>query len=509
MAYLEDKLDSLFRRVRRLQQSAFAVIGDTLFESMVDSLKVLEFFQTSLFAPFVDLLESFTMETYVSLKFGGRHLFDIFSTVPKLRIWYDALRDALASAGVLLTVYLLDESITLSDSLLPVVFYSGAIEEIIIKLQPLIRYIETLTLDKLLSIVLPMPEPITIVLTEITVASFPQSTSISEALIPFLMYLEVLSVSKNLLLVPAIPESITIGATETVPFVFHGSTAIDDLLYYFLYFPLIDTLQIAPNLMIVPLLSETLDLEDALNYTSTILAGDVSIIDTLSYFLFGPLYEYLTSTGNLVLALPLPEDIDLSDYFNLMEVDLYGAIAIVDTLLFYWKGAIYDTFTSSPYLEIVSIVSEVLDLSDYLNIMGIRLDNSLEIVDTLSMWVRSFIDLQDSFTSDVFLMLGGLREENLWLDDSLEYFGTLMNGDNSIADSLSFFIGGAFQEVFVSAGNLICGTFGSDSINLSSISQTQATVFGDVSIAEALDYVLEWTIFKISISPLDSDAQIM
>jgi len=363
----EEKLVSLFRRVRRLQ--ALAALGEILEDIFTDSLSFTEYFSYIIRVPTLSILEEILFQTYLSINVVGRITIELLNISPLLRWSIGPYTDSLDISGTLHTVLFFTESISAPEILSHLNVYIN--KSISHSLRYIIEVLLTETVSTLVELYAAIftAESVQITDTISTYLILLKSITSEIGYAILITYSELVDVDSGIL--PSIyqTESLSIqeGFDSLYASVNKSVSVITDMTWFVRSEVLLPEV-IALSTLIFAVLSnliEDLDLSDSVYSINTASIKSIEMIDQLLSYMRLVLSDSLDIVPGNLVGLLIGEGLSVSDTVDNCYTALSVSVASIDQLLMYMSTSLSDT---------LSIVSGM--------ITGVTVSDSMSVVDT-------------------------------------------------------------------------------------------------------------------------------
>jgi len=363
----EEKLVSLFRRVRRLQ--TLAALGEILEDIFTDSLSFTEYFSYIIRVPTLSILEEILFQTYLSINVVGRITIELLNISPLLRWSIGPYTDSLDISGTLHTVLFFTESISAPEILSHLNVYIN--KSISHSLRYIIEVLLTETVSTLVELYAAIftAESVQITDTISTYLILLKSITSEIGYAILITYSELVDVDSGIL--PSIYQTESLSIQEGFDSLYASMSksvsVITDMTWFVRSEVLLPEV-IALSTLIFAVLSnliEDLDLSDSVYGINTVSIKSIETIDQLLSYMRLVLSDSLDIVPGNLVGLLIGEGLSVSDTVDNCYTALSVSVASIDQLLMYMSTSLSDT---------LSIVSGM--------ITGVTVPDSMSVVDT-------------------------------------------------------------------------------------------------------------------------------
>ncbi len=474
MSTVEDKLNSLFRRVRRLQQSAFAIVGSVFEDSSgLSQIRVLDLLITSLQSPFFGFSESLSFAFTLVVKFGGRHIGQSFDVVPRLMILIDAYKETMGDLAGLMNIMMIGaDSVSLSEALNYINLWLPAETEVTTGLIVGVKLTDLFEQSALLWMIVSEQESVALSESYFIELFGNASTTAYSALGAVIVKLtDTLTNSGLLWMTLSVAEAVDLTETLNAMHLWLPATGDVSVVAVILASALItlsDTFGVTPFIDILSIFSESLTVGESSVAHMIGIAGN-TLIETLGWYLTLPLSKAVSSAGLLWAMMSFSESVDIEDVEKIIPYMLRTS-TMVDG--FYLLLKLTESLQPVGLLNIGALFDESVTIgdTDTIGVIGI-MTNSM--VETTASVVRGAF--QDIFGVTRLLNVTGIFSESI-----------------SAVDTFNMLVGTGIAGTSISVALVVLGSVPSvvvDSFN--SLKSLLAMISGtdSMSVADALDYV--------------------
>lgn len=507
---MEDKLASLFRRVRRIQ--ALVLLGDLftvgIEEQLINVSNITEFFSTLLGGPYREYFEAVALADFFWSKFAGRAVQEYFQIVPSLKVIYDAAKDHLHIVSRAIMVTKVIESLQLVDVNIPTFTFKGT-EHLGELLHIEIKILETIVIyGRLLLGILPL-EIIQIV--EIVTAIFKLISNIEMGdLLHILITIpEPLSVDSRIVTGMMPTESIIVTDLNQLMLILRNTPGINDYLIATVTAYLIETLKSVGRVLAIPHIVESITVEEYNQPVFTLRRDtDLNIVIHTLASATSTIIDTLKELGRIVVGV-IPTEILIVNDINVVQFILKTTIGIVDVISWYLTGTLIETLllvgriVTVPVIEESMIVSDVsLPLSTLRRTIGI--DTELTYLSAVTS------KLIDPLLSVGRIVAGVFDTESITID-SVSLPILIARRDLAIGELLSvWYTFPALIETMQEMGRIVASIIPDiESTTITDINEPGSILRNSLDIGEDILSETVWVVAKVSITPLNSPAMIM
>ena len=475
MSTIEDKLNSLFRRVRRLQQSAFAIIGSAFEDSSgLSQIQILDLLITSLQSPFFGFSETLSFAFTLVVKFGGRHIGHSFDVVPRLMILIDAYRETMVDLAGLMNMMLVgSDSVSLSEALNYINLWLPVDAEVTTGLVVGVKLTDLFEQSALLWMIVSEQESIDLSESYFIGLFGSASTTVSSAVGTVIVKLPdtLTNLSGLLWMTLSVAEAIDLTETLNAMHLWLPATGVVSVVAEILASALItlsDTFGTTPFMDILSMFSESLTVGESSVAHIVGIAGS-TMTETLGRAMTFPLSEAMSSEGLLWAMMPFSESVDIED---VEKTILYMLRTSVLADGFYLLLKLTESLQPVGLLNIGALFEESVTVSDSntLGVIGIMTNSMVE--STASVIRGAF---QDIFGVTRLLNVTGIFSESI-----------------SAADTFNALVGTGIAGTTISVALVVLGSVPSVVIeSFNSLKSLLAMISSSdsMSVADALDYV--------------------
>lgn len=500
MSSMEDKLASLFRRVRRLQ--VLRLLGDLFSTALTDTISMSSYVFSALWSPYRLFEDFLVIEEFLKIAFGGRHVQEYLDISPVLNIIYDAFHDTLSSVGrIRMGLSGILEGLSLAEDILYLFLLSGSVsEELLYHIE--IKLLEALDeISKNLRAVLYIGEDVSVI--EVLRPRFRLSADledISEILHYLIKIVEGIESLGLLYVSLLVSESMSIlEQIEIIYFSLIGETDIETVLGARVMAWIVETLEVSGTMLAsIRFIEDTIDLGDSMEPLFR-LQADIGIGAALTFLasvtqtLYGAfptmvskLYAGLMITGETVSV----ADVILAHYFDLIQDTIIGEALgseitnlVIDTLA--EVGKLYaglmttESISMSEQIDLFSRLVQPSSLAEVLTYVSLVTDTIIEIITESGNLMISMSELLESVAITEEMQLDS------WLSQDLE----------DIVDVLTYLLSSlpALTETLGSVGYLIAGmSILEDDIAIADSMRPAGKLSQDEKIGTRPDAYVDW-----------------